>query len=167
MPFHIQGYIRYSAFDPRRWVAPGQISLHPFPCGCGVDAAEVPFDKAYMTEDTSIAVGVTCDKGHRWMCSKTIADCVEALIGAYYIGGGLNAAVSVMKWLHIDASFEIVLVEEAKSKASQLCYLSKVNEIEKLESALGYSFSVKGLLLEAITHPSYEELGLGYCYQVF
>lgn len=120
-----------------------------------------------MTEDTSVAVGVTCDKGHRWMCSKTIADCVEALIGAYYIVGGLNSAVSVMKWLGIDVSSETKLIEEAKIKASQLCYLSKVDAIEKLESILSYRFSVKGLLLEAITHASHEELGVGHCYQVF
>jgi dsRNA-specific ribonuclease len=33
------------------------------------------------------------------MCSKTISDCVEALIGAYFVGGGLDAAFAFLKWL--------------------------------------------------------------------
>ncbi|KAG1355238.1 hypothetical protein COCNU_07G013500 [Cocos nucifera] len=160
----IQGYIRDSAFDPRRWVAPGQISLRPFPCICGIDTSDVPVETRYMTE-TSVVVGKACDKGHRWMCSKTIADCVEALIGAYYVGGGLSAVFSLMRWLGIDVKFETTLVKEAKLIASRWCHLALVNEIEMLESKLNYRFSIKGLLLEAITHPSRHELGLGYCYQ--
>ncbi|XP_038975924.1 endoribonuclease Dicer homolog 3b-like [Phoenix dactylifera] len=161
----LQGYIRDRAFDPRRWVAPGQISLRPIPCICGIDTSDVPVERRYMTEDTSVVVGKACDKGHRWMCSKTIADCVEALIGAYYVGGGLSAVFSLMRWLGIDVKFETTLVKEAKMIASRWCYLSLVNEIEMLESKLNYRFSIKGLLLEAITHPSRQELGLDYCYQ--
>lgn len=119
-----------------------------------------------MTEGTSVVVGKACDKGHRWMCSKTVADCAEALIGAYYVGGGLSAAISLMRWLGIDLKFETTLVKEAKLVASRWCYLALVNELEMLESKLNYRFSIKGLLLEAITHPSRQDLGLDYCYQV-
>ncbi|KAF8393640.1 hypothetical protein HHK36_021886 [Tetracentron sinense] len=161
----LQGYIRDSAFDPRRWVAPGQRSLRSVPCSCGVETCEVPLERKFETDETSVVVGKVCDRGHRWMCSKTIADCVEALIGAYYVGGGLNAALPLMKWLGIDAEFDPVLVNEAIYKASIWCCTPKVNEIEVLESKLDYCFSVKGLLLEAITHPSQQELGVGYCYQ--
>ncbi|KAI3913389.1 hypothetical protein MKW98_003868 [Papaver atlanticum] len=163
----IQGYIRDSAFDPRRWVAPGQRSIRaPVPCLCGVDTCEVPLDSRYETDDASVMVGKPCDNGHRWMCSKTIADCVEALIGAYYVGGGLSAAVHVMKWLGIPCEFEPSLVDEAINKAYLLCPAPKVDEFNMLESKLGYNFSVKGLLLEAITHASYQqEVGVGFCYQ--
>lgn len=163
----IQGYIRDSAFDPRRWVAPGQRSIRaPVPCLCGVDTCEVPLDSRYETDDASVMVGKPCDSGHRWMCSKTIADCVEALIGAYYVGGGLSAAFHVMKWLGIPCEFEPSLVDEAINKACLLCPAPKVDEFNMLESKLGYNFSVKGLLLEAITHASYQqEVGVGFCYQ--
>lgn len=100
------------------------------------------------------------------MCSKTIADCVGALVGAYYAGGGLPAALQVMRWLGVDIKMDKVLVEEAKMSAFHWYHLSKVSEIEFLESKLNYMFAVKGLLLEAITHPSLQELGLDYCYQV-
>nr|POF06045.1 endoribonuclease dicer like 3 [Quercus suber] len=159
------GYIRDSAFDPRRWVAPGHRSIHPVPCECGVDALEVPLDAQFQTVDMKVKVGVCCDRGHRWLASKTIADCVEALIGAYYVGGGLVAALHVIKWLGIDAELEPTSVLEAITRASLHSYIPKTNEIETLESKLGYIFSTKGLLQEAITHASEQEAGVGYCYQ--
>ncbi|XP_018503569.2 endoribonuclease Dicer homolog 3a isoform X1 [Pyrus x bretschneideri] len=161
----LQGYIRDGAFDPCRWVAPGQISLRPVPCNCGVETLEVPLDSKFQTEDPKVVVGKSCDKGHRWMCSKTISDCVEALIGAYYVAGGLPAALHVMKWLDIDVELEPSLVADAIMTASLHSYTSKANEIAVLESKLHYEFSTKGLLLEAMTHASDQESGGGYCYE--
>ncbi|MED6203666.1 helicase [Stylosanthes scabra] len=135
----LQGYIQDSAFEPRRWVAPGQ---HP-----------------------KVVVGKLCDRGHRWMCSKTISDCVEALIGAYYVGGGLTAALHIMKWLGIDSELEPSLVDEAIAAASLHTCVPKLDEIATLEKKIGYEFSVKGLLLEAMTHLSEAELGIGCCYE--
>lgn len=100
------------------------------------------------------------------MSLKTMADCVDALIGAYYIGGGIIAALHLMKWLGIDAELDPSLVVEAITTASLRSYVSKDNGVATLESKLGYEFSVKGLLQEAITHASQQELGVGYCYQV-
>ncbi|KAL5853636.1 hypothetical protein ACOSQ3_008754 [Xanthoceras sorbifolium] len=158
----LQGYIRDSAFDPRRWIAPGQLSIRPVPCQCGVDTLEVPLDGKYFTNNPKVVVGKLCDMGHRWTGSKTIADCVEALIGAYYIGGGLDAALHMMKWLKIDADLEPSLVLKAINSASLRSYVPKNNEINDLESKICYEFSVKFLLQEAITHASVQEF---YCYQ--
>ncbi|XP_028790121.1 endoribonuclease Dicer homolog 3a [Neltuma alba] len=161
----IQEYIRDFAFEPRRWVAPGQNSIHTVHCKCGVENLEVPLDEKFQSEDPKIVVGKFCDRRHRWICSKTIADCVEALIGAYYVGGGLLASLHVMKWLGICAGLEPSLVDEAITVASLHIYSPKENEIASLEAKIGYKFSVKGLLLEAITHASENELGGGYCYE--
>ncbi|KAF1865258.1 hypothetical protein Lal_00004632 [Lupinus albus] len=161
----LQEYIRDSAFEPRRWVAPGQISIHPVFCECGLETQEVPLDGKFHTEDPKVVVGKLCDKGHRWMCSKTIADCAEALIGAYYVGGGLIAALHVMKWLGINAELEPSLVDEAITAASLHAYVPKVREIGSLEMKIGYEFSIKGLLLEAMTHVSEKEVGIGCCYE--
>ncbi|KAH9804978.1 Endoribonuclease Dicer [Citrus sinensis] len=158
----LQGYIRDSAFDPRRWVAPGQLSLRPVPCECGVDTLEVPLDGKFFTQDTKVVVGKPCDMGHRWMGSKTIADCAEALIGAYYVGGGLIAALYMMKWLGIDADLEVSLVDDCITRASLRSYVPRINEIKDIESKIGYEFTVKFLLQEAITHASVQEF---YCYQ--
>ncbi|XP_060673707.1 endoribonuclease Dicer homolog 3a isoform X2 [Ziziphus jujuba] len=161
----LQGYIRDSAFDPRRWTAPGQRPLRPVPCKCGVDTSEVPLSSEFHSEDPKIVVGKCCDKGHRWMGSKTVADCVEALVGAYYVAGGLAAAIHMMKWLGFDAELELSLVVEAINAASLWSYIPKADDIASLESKIGYEFLTKGLLQEAITHPSVEEQGVCYCYE--
>ncbi|KAH0698362.1 hypothetical protein KY285_015597 [Solanum tuberosum] len=162
---HLQGYIRDGAFDPRRWTAPGQLSLRLCPCEHGVETSRVPLDKKFLTEDPKEVVGKHCDRGHRWMGSKTISDCVEALIGAYYVGGGFVAALKLMKWLGVKAELEPSLVEDAINTASLYSYTPKAKDIEDLELKLGYKFSIKGLLLEAITHATVQELDAGYSYQ--
>ncbi|KAK2965570.1 hypothetical protein RJ640_018736 [Escallonia rubra] len=159
----LQGYIRDSPFDPRGWTAPGQQSIRPHPCEHGVDTSEVPLGSRFQTDNEKLKVGMLCDRGHRWMNSKTISDCVEALIGAYYVGGGLIAALQLMKWFGIDSELDPSLVNEVIRSASLRSYTPKAEEIEALESKLGYIFSVKGLLLEAMTHAS--EAGVSYCYQ--
>ncbi|KAK8940022.1 hypothetical protein KSP40_PGU012342 [Platanthera guangdongensis] len=161
----LQGYIRDAAFDARRWAAPGQRSLRPVPCNCGVDTLEVPLDQQHASGDKSIVIGKACDNGHRWICSKTISDCVEALIGAYYVSGGLSAALAVFKWLGIEANLDIGMVEKATRSLPLGNYLSKLDEIEILEEKVGYRFRMKDLLLEAITHASQLEIGGSCCYQ--
>ncbi|KAF9615049.1 hypothetical protein IFM89_021620 [Coptis chinensis] len=161
----LQGYIRDSAFEPRRWVPPGQRSIFPIPCNCGVDTSDVPLESQFVTEDPKTVVGKACDRGHRWMCSKTISDCVEALIGAYYVGGGLAAAIVIMKWLGINAEFDLTLIDKAISNAPLWHHTPESNVLNVLESKLNYCFTTKGLLLEAITHASQQEQGLSYCYQ--
>lgn len=126
----------------------------------------MPLDKKFLTEDPKVVVGKHCDRGHRWMVSKTISDCVEALIGAYYVGGGFIAALKLMKWLGVEAELEPSLVEDAIKTASLYSYTPKAKDIEDLELKLTYKFSVKGLLLEAITHATVLEVDVSYNYQV-
>lgn len=126
----------------------------------------MPLESKFVTIDPKIKVGVACDLGHRWLGSKTIADCVEALIGAYYVSGGLAAALYVMKWLGVDADIDHSLVIETIACASLHSFFPQPDNIMILESKLGYEFSVKSLLLEAVTHASEQEVGVRYCYQV-
>lgn len=165
----MQGYIRDSAFDLRAWLAPGQISLYTTPCKCyGLDDTKEDTSKIiFRTDDNSIVMGKSCELGHRWMCSKTISDCVEALIGVYFVNGGLNAAISFLKWLGIDIECEqnlIANIEEVIKNAPFCSFHPYLSQIESLESKLKYSFSTKGLILEAITHTSSIQ---SYCYEVF
>ncbi|KAG8381903.1 hypothetical protein BUALT_Bualt05G0021200 [Buddleja alternifolia] len=161
----LQEYIRDCPFDPRKWTAAGQRSIWPSPCDHGLDTMEVPIDSKFFSEDTKLMLGKTCDRGHRWMGSKTLSDCVEALIGAYYVGGGLKAALRVMKWLGVEVEVEHSLIDDAIKIASLYSYAPKAEHIGAIESKIGYNFSIKGLLLEAITHATEPEQGVGYCYQ--
>lgn len=126
----------------------------------------MPLDAKFHTEDPKVVVGKFCDRGHCWMCSKTIADCVEALIGAYYVDGGLFASLNVMKWLGIGVELELSSLDEAITAASLSTCVPIESDIASLEKKIEYEFSVKGLLLEAITHLSEKELGIGCCYEV-
>ncbi|KAI3822542.1 hypothetical protein L1987_10133 [Smallanthus sonchifolius] len=161
----LQSYIRDIAFDPTHWTAPGQLPLRPCPCDHGVETIEVPIDAKYHTEEPKVLTGKCCDMGHRWLCSKTISDCVEALVGAYFVSGGLTAALHCMKWLGINCELDPSLVNEAIKTASLHAYTPKLDVLQSLESKLGYEFVVKGLLLEAITHASNQDQGVGYCYE--
>ncbi|ESQ45973.1 hypothetical protein EUTSA_v10010061mg [Eutrema salsugineum] len=154
---NLQGYIRNGAFEPRRWTAPGQSSLFPVSCKCGIDTREVPLDPKFFTENMTIKIGKSCDMGHRWTVSKSVSDCAEALIGAYYVSGGLSAALHMMKWLGVDVEFDAELVTEAINRVSLRCYVPKDDEPSELEKKIRHEFSAKFLLKEAITHSSVHE----------
>ncbi|KAL8216944.1 hypothetical protein R6Q57_023781 [Mikania cordata] len=161
----LQSYIRDIAFDPTRWTAPGQLPLRLYPCDHGVETIEVPIDAKYQTDEPKFLTGKRCDRGHRWLGSKSISDCVEALVGAYFVAGGLTGALHCMKWLGINCELDPSRVNEAIQIASLHTYSPKLDVLQGLESKLGYEFVVKGLLLEAITHASNQEQGVGYCYE--
>jgi dsRNA-specific ribonuclease len=87
--------------------------------------------------------------------TKTLADIVEALIGASYIDQGLPRALSCIRiflpkeqWLS-HAECLSTLLSQSPSLSSTPLFLSTV------ESLIGYKFSNPGLLLEALTHSSF------------
>ncbi|PHH72274.1 hypothetical protein CDD80_4654 [Ophiocordyceps camponoti-rufipedis] len=95
--------------------------------------------------------------GVRIMSTKTLADVVEALIGASYMDGGLSKALicissflddKEMQWRHVDDNRER-LFEMVRSQSSL------PPALEQLEALMGYSFRKKALLVEAMTHGSY------------
>lgn len=117
----------------------------------------------FFTENMTIKIGKSCDMGHRWTVSKSVSDCAEALIGAYYVSGGLTAAFHMMKWLGLDVEFDRELVNEAINRVSLRCYIPKDDELTELETKIRREFSSKFLLKEAITHSSVHE---SYSYEV-
>eukprot|EP00095_Tigriopus_kingsejongensis_P006389 snap_masked-scaffold117_size339417-processed-gene-2.5 protein:Tk06389 transcript:snap_masked-scaffold117_size339417-processed-gene-2.5-mRNA-1 annotation:"endoribonuclease dcr-1" len=104
---------------------------------------------------------------------KSIADCVEALIGAYLIAGGKQGALGFMAWLGMDVDpmqneEEIQVVSPLnKSVVSEperhLSHL--LQGFEQFEHIIGYSFRDKSYLLQAFTHTSYYPNRLTDCYQ--
>jgi endoribonuclease Dicer len=109
-------------------------------------------------------MGKVCDKGHRWIHSKTISDVVEALIGAHLVGGGTNAALEFMRWMNMEVNVEDESVDIACKRS--INYPSVLNtRLDKLELLLDYRFENRCLLVEALTHASINEQG-GPSYQV-
>jgi dsRNA-specific ribonuclease len=93
---------------------------------------------------------------HRKMSTKVLADVVEALIGAAFIDGGFEKALKCLNvflpeivW-HSPQINNDALYEAATLGVPMPAYF------EGLEKLIGYKFTKKILLIEAMTHPSFE-----------
>lgn len=147
-----KGYIIDDLFDVRKWVAPGLHCRNIVLCSCNPE------------DPNSLEMGKVCDKGHRWIHSKTISDVVEALIGAHLVGGGTNAALEFMRWMNMEVNVEDESIDIVRKRSFN--YSSVLDtSLDKLEFLLDYRFENRCLLVEALTHASVSEHG-GNSYQV-
>ncbi len=121
---------------------------------------------------------------------KSIADSVEALIGAHLLSGGNKSAIIFMQWLGfkvspIDVNFEsshnnngsniwrwLPLPESPIIKNSKLEDVVKgLNQdyngcnLDNFEQIIGYEFKDKAFLVQALTHSSYFHNTITDCYQ--
>lgn len=106
---------------------------------------------------------------------KSIADCVEALIGAYLIECGPRGALLFMAWLGIkvlpyeNGSYGDIplphspLLRHISDPEMELNIL--LDGYEKFEEHIGYRFNDRSYLLQALTHASYTPNKVTDCYQ--
>jgi endoribonuclease Dicer len=158
---NLQVYIRDQALDPTQFFAFG----HP----CRVTCDEVASKEVHsLNRDLGILESNTgeirCSKGHHWLYKKTIADVVEALVGAFLVDSGFKGAVKFLKWIGVNVDFESLQVQDACIASRRYLPLTTRNNLETLENQLDYKFLHKGLLVQAFIHPSYNRHG-GGCYQ--
>ncbi|XP_054708066.1 endoribonuclease Dicer-like [Uloborus diversus] len=104
---------------------------------------------------------------------KSIADCVEALIGAYLVSCGSRGALLFMSWLGLrvlpveaDGSYGRPRPPPPPSLAGSEAKLERLLAgYSAFERKIGYSFRDKSILLQAFTHASYHYNTLTDCYQ--
>nr|CAD7424741.1 unnamed protein product [Timema monikensis] len=110
---------------------------------------------------------------------KSVADCVEALIGAYLISCGPRGALLFMAWLGIcvlprhDVDGQVTYGSLKAPKSPLLynvpnpeCQLkSLLNGYDAFERRIGYRFRDRSYLLQSLTHASYSPNRLTDCYQ--
>ncbi|XP_019057832.1 PREDICTED: dicer-like protein 4 [Tarenaya hassleriana] len=158
---NLQVYIRDQPFDPCQFFAFG----HPCKVACDNRAAkEIHSLHGDLARVDPSVDEIRCSKGHCILHKKTIADVVEALIGAFLVDTGFKGAIAFLRWIGIDVGFEPVQVIDACVKTKIFTPLSADIDLPALEGLLGYKFFHKGLLLQAFVHPSYNRHG-GGCYQ--
>lgn len=91
---------------------------------------------------------------------RNLQDCMEALLGASFLSGGIDMAV--------ETGAALSLCFGGGSPWPKRYNSTKVvpvpTQFKSLEQKLGYEFRNGELLLEAFTHPSFEN-SLGTCYQ--
>jgi len=91
----------------------------------------------------------------RVMSTKTLADVVEALIGVSYLEGGISCALECMNIFMPEGTWRTIrqtrdLLFDAAPKMHTL-----PDVFEVIESVLDYTFHEKSILIEALTHASY------------
>ena len=90
----ITGLVFSTAFEPRQmWLPPG-FTFQEDPTGT---------ENGNGTEDVSLnqLTVRNCHYNYHRVSDKGVADCVESLIGAYLVSGGIEAAVRFLKWVGI------------------------------------------------------------------
>ncbi|KKA26259.1 hypothetical protein TD95_000012 [Thielaviopsis punctulata] len=111
--------------------------------------------KPHFIEDILNPPEIETKPEQRMMSTKTLADFVEALIGASYLDGGVASVLKCLgtlwgeeyTWDKPELCREIIYNAADASRAQ--CNLPI------LEMLLDYSFTRRGLLLESITHASF------------
>ena len=92
------------------------------------------------------------------LSTKTIADVVEALIGASYVHGGFELGLECIKLFKLGMEWQSLgdSVEKIFSKVEALddgeLPMDLISSVQKI---LGHEFTKKTLVVEALTHPSY------------
>ncbi|KAI8965038.1 hypothetical protein F5Y11DRAFT_314461 [Daldinia sp. FL1419] len=91
----------------------------------------------------------------RVMSTKTLADVIEALVGAAYIDGGMSKALTCLqvflpdeKWHSLESAGEAIFNQTTMGT-------DLPPPLAPLEELIGYSFRNKNLLIEAATHSSF------------
>ena len=103
---------------------------------------------------------------------KSIADCVEALIGAYLTSCGTKGALWLMSWMGLTVLPKdngqlpqppSPLLSRDEISLGQMEYL--LQGFQGFEKTIGYKFKDRSYLLQALTHASYYPNRLTDCYQ--
>ncbi|KRZ14848.1 Endoribonuclease Dicer [Trichinella zimbabwensis] len=112
------------------------------------------------------------NRTHQVIYDKSIADCVEALVGCYLLEAGMRPAIKLLKWFGIDIDDNVILMNFPSSSSSSFCSESCVligpeekihsiwtaYDLSSFEAKIGYRFTNKAYLIQALTHSSYNEV---------
>ncbi|KAE8682671.1 Dicer-like protein 4 [Hibiscus syriacus] len=156
---NLQVYIRDQPFHPCQFFALG----YPCPVICTKETKETVHSQNSCQVDSANSE-IRCSRNHHWLHKKTIADVVEALVGAFIVDRGFQAATAFLRWIGIRVDFQGSQINSICSASKRFMPLSSQVDTEALENLLGYQFLHKGLLLQAVVHPSYNRHG-GGCFQ--
>lgn len=163
---HFGEYLAGSIFQQENWVPPGYESL---------PAASVPVEQ---TIDDHSILSPNPSPGQICVSDKSLADCVEALIGVYFLNGGIDSALRIMQWIGLQGpgqnSTSGPYSREYSLKKPTSLYnpgnespYNVVPYLEDLEKIVDYCFTNKWMLVEALTHPTYMHNAVTQTYQRF
>ncbi|GAA0157583.1 hypothetical protein LIER_14823 [Lithospermum erythrorhizon] len=155
---NLQVYIQDQMFDPYTYYVWGR----PCPVICDKKTEKDIHSTQESLDDANIEI--RCSKNHHWLHKKTIADVVEALVGAFIVDSGFKAAIAFLKWIGINVVIELTQLSKICLGSKEFLPLANHTDLSAVESAVRYHFVHKGLLIQAFVHPSYNS-HVGGCYQ--
>ncbi|TFY79805.1 hypothetical protein EWM64_g4204 [Hericium alpestre] len=90
------------------------------------------------------------------LSTKVLADVVESLIGAAYLHGSFDLATECIKVFGLGMTWQKLPehVEKMLSRVPELDFVP--TQLSTVEAILGHTFKRKALLIEALTHASYQ-----------
>ncbi|XP_020549658.1 dicer-like protein 4 isoform X2 [Sesamum indicum] len=156
---NLQVYIRDQSFEADQFFAFGRSCS----ISCNKETEKTIHPRSYDKKNSANAE-VRCNKCHHWLHNKTVADVVEALVGAFIVDSGFKAATAFLNWLGIEVDFMRSEIDNICSASKAFLPLADQMDVNALEDLLGYKFAHKGLLIQAFVHPSFNN-HLGGCYQ--
>ena len=108
------------------------------------------------TNDEPVVGGGKTRKEVEELSTKMLADVVESLIGAAYLHGGFDLGVSCAQLFGLGLEWHTLpeCVEMALSRVEHTDEMS--TQLNNVERILGYTFRRKLLLVESLTHASYQ-----------
>ncbi|KAI0923161.1 hypothetical protein AcV7_005748 [Taiwanofungus camphoratus] len=89
------------------------------------------------------------------LSTKVLADVVESLLGAAYEHGSFGTAVDCAKMFGLGLPWEPLPVRVGAMLANTEELQDPPTQLKFIEQILGYEFSCKALLVQALTHASY------------
>ncbi|MCJ1468717.1 Dicer-like protein 2 [Pseudocyphellaria aurata] len=104
-------------------------------------------------------------KKFREMSTKTLADIVEALIGASYIDGGPGKVLNCLGVFLPEISWGPLSQQTMKIYETYDANLQYPPNFAQLERLVNHTFTAKILLVEALTHPSHHGPTISGSYQ--
>lgn len=104
-------------------------------------------------------------KKNRKMSSKTLADIVEAIIGASYIDGGPGKVLSCLAVFLPEILWAPLSQQNKKLYEIYDMSIQYPPNFTQLEGLVNYTFTAKTLLVEALTHPSHHGPNTSGSYQ--
>ncbi|KAG0042835.1 Dicer-like protein 1 [Gryganskiella cystojenkinii] len=105
------------------------------------------------------------------LSNKTLADLMEAIMGAAYLSGGVAAALSAAKALRIPfdefeswTTFNEVYLRDRALDSTMVPSPQQMMDLQEVEKTIGYKFKRPELFFEAMTHASHIRTD-SVCYQ--
>ena len=145
---YIFRWIIRTRFSPRRF--------KPLYLSAPEELVVTPAGPPEATNDEPVVGGGKTRKEVEELSTKMLADVVEALIGAAYLHGGFDLGVSCAQLFGLGLEWN-TLPDCVATVLSRVEHTNEVStQLSHVEEMLGYTFRRKLLLVESLTHASYQ-----------